>query len=76
MNFPTKWHWRNPGRLPIVEAGLEDLRDVIDREDVRLIAIPALGCGLGGLDWSDVRPLVESAMSGFDELRAEVFEPS
>ncbi len=59
VNFPTKRHWRDPSVLSDIEAGLEDLVRVIRQLDIRSIAIPPLGCGLGGLDWDDVRPLIE-----------------
>ncbi len=30
-----------------------------------LIAMPRIGCGLGGLDWSDVRPIIERAAEDY-----------
>lgn len=53
INFPTKEHWRMPSRLCDIEAGLQDLRRVIASLSLRSIAIPALGCGRGGLAWGD-----------------------
>ena len=64
LNFPTKGHWRSSSRMADVEAGLADLRRVIEELGVSSIAIPALGCGNGGLDWSDVRPRIKSALDG------------
>jgi O-acetyl-ADP-ribose deacetylase (regulator of RNase III) len=64
--LPTKMHWREPSHLSYVEAGLDALAESVNSCDdpcagVRKIAIPALGCGLGGLDWEQVRPLIEQA---------------
>jgi O-acetyl-ADP-ribose deacetylase (regulator of RNase III) len=75
INFPTKGHWKSRSRLKDIEAGLEDLQRVIKEYDVQSIAMPPLGCGLGGLAWSDVRPRIEAAMAdtGIDII---VFEPS
>lgn len=75
VNFPTKRHWRGKSRLEDIEAGLADLADVIREHDVRSIAIPPLGSGLGGLDWSDVRPRIEAALSGLEDVDVLVFEP-
>lgn len=74
INFPTKRHWRGKSRLEDIEAGLEDLRRVILDLDVRSIAIPPLGCGLGGLEWADVRSRIEAYLSDLD-VDVRVYEP-
>ncbi len=40
------------------------------------IAIPALGCGNGGLDWLEIKPLIESAFVELPEVKVIVFEPT
>ncbi len=75
VNFPTKRHWREKSRLEDVETGLAALAaDIRDRE-IRSIAIPALGAGLGGQDWSDVQRRIEAALGGLSGVRVVVFEP-
>lgn len=74
INFPTKGHWRSRSRLNDIEAGLEDLRRVVIELQIASIAVPPLGCGLGGLRWADVKPRIEAALVGLP-LRAVVFEP-
>ena len=59
INFPTKQHWRQMSKLSYIEAGLTALIATVERLNIQSIAIPPLGCGLGGLDWNDVRPLIE-----------------
>ena len=61
INFPTKTHWRVKTKIEWVEDGLKDLVRVIREKEIQSIAIPPLGCGNGGLDWSDVRPLIEAS---------------
>jgi len=39
------------------------------------IAVPPLGCGLGGLDWRDVKPLIEQAFAGVPAVQVVLFEP-
>ena len=58
MQFPTKDHWRNPSLLAHVEEGLRELASAIQHHGIPSIAVPPLGCGLGGLDWHTVRPLI------------------
>lgn len=59
LNFPTKKHWRNPSKLSYIEAGLRKLVGQYELRGIREIAFPRLGCGHGGLDWNDVRPMME-----------------
>ncbi len=61
VNFPTKANWRFPSKLAWIEAGLTDLKRVIEEKEIRSIAIPPLGAGNGGFDWRDVRALIEAA---------------
>ena len=76
IHFPTKRHWRHPSRLEWVRDGLADLRRVISDLGIRSIALPPLGCGNGGLDWSDVRRLIEEALGDLEGVAVVVYEPS
>lgn len=58
VNFPTKRHWRGKSRLDDIRTGLDDLARIVRQYGIRSIAVPPLGCGYGGLDWNDVRPLI------------------
>lgn len=75
INFPTKAHWKSRSRLADIETGLQDLRLALADRQVQAVAIPPLGCGLGGLDWADVRPRIEAALGDLD-ARVLVFEPA
>ena len=75
INFPTKRHWRNRSKLEYISDGLEDLVKTIRELGILSIAIPPLGCGHGGLDWEDVRSLIERALASIPEVRALVFAP-
>ena len=75
INFPTKRHWRGKSRIEDIEAGLEALVKEIRARNIRSIAIPPLGSGLGGLDWARVRPLIERALAAVPEVDTVIFEP-
>ena len=76
INFPTKRHWRGKTRLEDIDAGLDALVSEIRRLGIRSIAIPPLGCGLGGRRWSEVRPRIENALKALPNVRALMFEPA
>ena len=75
INFPTKRHWRGKSRIEDIESGLADLARVVKEVGIRSIAIPPLGSGLGGLDWNDVKPLIESALCNLDNVDVIVYQP-
>ncbi|MGH7442944.1 MAG: type II toxin-antitoxin system antitoxin DNA ADP-ribosyl glycohydrolase DarG [bacterium] len=75
INFPTKRHWRGKSRIEDIETGLTALAGEVRARGIRSIAIPALGSGLGGLDWAEVRPMIEKAFVGQPELKVLIYEP-
>ncbi len=75
INFPTKGHWKSRSQLPDIENGLSDLISKIRELDIKSIALPPLGCGNGGLNWSDVQPRIEKAFAELPEVRTLVFAP-
>ncbi|MCC6497738.1 MAG: macro domain-containing protein [Propionibacteriaceae bacterium] len=66
INFPTKRHWRGSSKLEYIERGLDDLARVIRDLGVKSIAVPPLGCGNGGLDWAEVKPLIERKLGSLE----------
>jgi O-acetyl-ADP-ribose deacetylase (regulator of RNase III) len=75
INFPTKADWRQPSELAYIAEGLRDLRQVISDYDLRSIAVPALGCGLGGLDWDEVYPLIVAHLGDLEGVQVLVYPP-
>ena len=72
VNFPTKRHWRDESRLSDIELGLGNLRRELLRRRIRSIALPALGAGLGGLGWPEVRELIERELGEQMEIKVTV----
>jgi O-acetyl-ADP-ribose deacetylase (regulator of RNase III) len=76
INFPTKRHWKDKSKLADIEAGLLALVQEVRAHGIRRIALPALGCGNGGLDWSEVRPRIEAAFAALPEVDVLLYPPS
>lgn len=76
INFPTKRHWRARSRIGDIETGLAALVGEVRRLGVKSIAVPPLGCGLGGLHWPDVHRLMLAAFDQVPEVDWRVYEPS
>jgi O-acetyl-ADP-ribose deacetylase (regulator of RNase III) len=75
VNFPTKRHWRDRARIEDVGAGLVALAAEVEARAIRSIALPALGAGLGGLAWAQVRDRIAHSLGGLTGVRVIVFEP-
>lgn len=75
VNFPTKGHWRDASRLEDVDEGLRSLARAIRDLRIRSIAVPPLGCGLGGLRWADVRPRIEAALEPLSGVETLLYAP-
>jgi O-acetyl-ADP-ribose deacetylase (regulator of RNase III) len=75
INFPTKRHWRGKSRISDIQLGLEALVEVLRERRIRSVAVPPLGSGLGGLNWEEVKPLIEAAFQPLAEVRVTIYEP-
>lgn len=75
INFPTKGHWRSSSKLTDIDRGLDDLARVIREHGIRSIAVPPLGCGHGGLDWSVVEPLIRRKLDAVPDIDVQLYPP-
>ena len=75
INFPTKNHWREHSKLAYITEGLKSLERRIEELNIKSIAIPALGCGLGGLEWSQVLPKIEEVFLRLPAIEVFLFRP-
>ncbi len=76
INFPTKRHWKGNSKIEDIKSGLVALLAEVQRLNISSIAIPPLGCGNGGLNWVEVKPLIESAFAQLPDVQVIIFEPS
>lgn len=75
INFPTKTHWKKPSEYSYIEEGLQDLVDVIKERNIQSIAIPPLGAGNGGLNWSKVTVLLEKYLQNIN-CEVQIYQPT
>jgi O-acetyl-ADP-ribose deacetylase (regulator of RNase III) len=76
INFPTKRHWRSKSGLEDIASGLRALIGDVRELGIKDLAIPALGCGLGGLHWREVRPMIEEAFEELPDVLVRLYEPA
>ncbi|MEH6671091.1 macro domain-containing protein [Halopseudomonas sp.] len=74
INFPTKKHWKNPSEYHYVDDGLEWLSKYLEGKSGKVVTLPALGCGHGGLDWDRVRSMISEKLKD-SPAHIYVFEP-
>lgn len=75
INFPTKIHWRGKSKIEYIEKGLTALVQEVKRLGIKSIAVPPLGCGNGGLEWDEVRPLIEKAFAEVPDVKVYLYLP-
>lgn len=75
LNFPTKDRWKDPSQLKYIEDGMEALVDVVLNLRLTWVAIPALGCGLGGLNWNEVEPIITKHLEDLPKVNWIIFDP-
>lgn len=76
INFPTKRHWRGRSRIEYIDLGLDALVKEIRRRDIRSIAIPPLGSGLGGLNWTTVKRRIIQSFDRLPDVHVLLYEPA
>lgn len=76
INFPTKKDWKHKSKIEYIDKGLQELAKIVREYDIKSIAIPPLGCGNGGLDWEEVKPLMEKYLSQLDDVDITIFTPN
>lgn len=74
INFPTKDHWKNPSEYHYIDDGLKWLSTYLENKSGKVVTLPALGCGHGGLDWNRVRDMISDRLEK-SPAHIYVFEP-
>ena len=67
IHAATKDHWRNKTKIEWINSVLKQLDEFMTNSPLNTIAIPKLGCGLGGLSWDlQVKQLFKQRFSNVD----------
>lgn len=74
VNLATKDHWNKPSELVWIQNGAARLAQWATQNHVQSIACPALGAGLGQLDWSSVHAIMADIFDQHETL-VYLFEP-
>lgn len=75
INFPTKNHWRENSQISYIKDGLKSLIQEVKNRKIKSIAIPPLGCGMGGLNWAEVYPLIRESFHEIPDVRVIIYPP-
>ena len=76
FNFPTKQHWRDQSHIEWIHAGLDSLVMQTLYRNLYSLAVPRLGCGLGGLQWLDVHAAMREHFAAFsNDICIEIYGP-
>lgn len=75
VNFPTKDHWRAKSKMEFIDTGLDDFIAQILKLKIKSVVMPPLGCGNGGLDWSEVKALLTDKLTPIEGVDFIVFAP-
>ena len=62
VSFPVKNHYKDPARIDLIARSARQLRDLVN--DSRMlelgnVALVKPGCGVGGLTWEEVEPVLD-----------------
>ena len=74
VNFPTKQHWRTRSHLVDIQTGLEHLVQYAQQWGIDSLAVPALGCGEGGLLWRTVETVLRQQLHRIG-IPVEIYSP-
>jgi O-acetyl-ADP-ribose deacetylase (regulator of RNase III) len=74
LNFPTKYHWKDKSNIQDIIACLQYLLENYQEWGITSLAVPALGCGHGGLEWSLVKPILCDYLSLLT-IDVEIYQP-
>lgn len=73
-NLGTQVTWRTRAEIEYIENSLNRMFYLAVRNDVKAIAMPAIGAGLGGLKWDDVKRCIEHVASSYPMVDLYVVE--
>ncbi len=74
FNLGTQATWRTKADLKAIEKCINKMLQLSSKIGVSSIAIPKIGAGLGGLQWSNVKKVIEEVASEYPSVNLYVVE--
>jgi len=71
LNFPTKMYWAQQSQIEWIDQGLEHFSQNYQQWNIKSIAFPMLGAGLGGLDPKEIEKLMFKKLEPLEDI--EIF---
>ncbi len=73
INFPTKYHWKFPSKIPYIEDGLKDFSNMYIKYNIKSVAFPELGTNLGKLSWNQIKDIMYSNLKSIKNIYIEIY---
>lgn len=74
LNVASQQNLGPDARMEWLEAGVEKALAWAHENDIRGIAFPQIGCGIGALDWPEVSEAIIEIASKYPDLIIELWE--
>ena len=73
-NLATQATWRTKAKIKYIEQSVKTMLELAMRDNVTKIAIPAIGAGLGGLKWDEVKDVLNRVSADYPAIELYVVE--
>ncbi len=73
-NLATQESWRTKAKIEFIQASVLRMFELAMADGVTAIAMPAIGAGLGGLQWNDVKEAIADISMGYPDIDLFVVE--
>lgn len=74
FNLGTQKDWRTKATIENIEISLREMLSIAESLNIHSIALPAIGAGLGGLNWVDVKSVINKVSSKSPKIDLFVVE--
>ncbi len=73
-NLATQISWRTKAEIGFIRTAVERMFELAIADGVTAIAMPAIGAGLGGLKWDDVKAVLTEIATVYPDVNLYVVE--
>lgn len=74
FNLGTQKTWKTKADIKAIETALMKMMEYANHNKVYKIALPKIGAGLGGLNWDDVKNVIDKVARSFPNVDLFVIE--